>query len=232
MKNIFNINISTYIFYFLLILSGYIKYLIFYLMIIFTHEIGHLILIKLLKYKINKINIYPFGGIIETNININIKSIHLFLISISGVLFQIILFVLIKNPIFLKLNLYIIIYNLLPIYPLDGYKIWLSIFENITYYNLIIKIFYFISMLFLFIFFVFTKNIIIFILLYSFNIKYILFHKYYMNKFYLERYIYKNNYYKIKYVNQLNKIYKNKFNYINYVNEFDYLKNHFNMVLY
>jgi stage IV sporulation protein FB len=82
-------NISFYIFVSILILSGYINYLVSYLIIMFIHELGHITIIKLLKYKITSIYIIPGGGIINTNINLNIKSFHLFLISISGILFQI-----------------------------------------------------------------------------------------------------------------------------------------------
>ena len=175
MKTIFKINISTYIFYLLFILSGLFNYLLIYLFIIFIHEIGHIIMIKILKYKIESIILYPTGCIINTNIKINIKSNHLFLISIAGILNQIILFILIKNnytynyAVFYKLNMSLLIFNLLPIYPLDGYKIYLSIFERFISYKLIIKISYIISMLFIFILFYLTKNIYIFVLIYILN---------------------------------------------------------------
>ena len=129
-------NMLTLVFYILLILSGYINYLVIFLSIMFMHEIGHVIMIKILGYKINSITILPTGGIIDTNINLNIKSNHLFLISIAGILMQIILLKIIpysssySYQIFYKLNISLIIFNLLPINPLDGYKISLSLIER------------------------------------------------------------------------------------------------------
>ena len=191
-------NISFLIYSIILILSGYINYLIIYLLIMFVHELGHIIVIKLLKYKINKIIILPFGGIIETNINLNIKSIHLFLISISGILMQLLLFLIIKNnytytyQIFYNLNLSLIIYNLLPIIPNDGSKILLSINESIFKYRITNIISIIISFIFIYIFYIKTQNTVIFIVLFIINIKNILNYKYIYNKFLLERYLYKH----------------------------------------
>ena len=134
----------TLLLYLLLILSGYINYLVIFLFIMFIHELGHIVMIKLLRYKINSITILPTGGIIDTNINLNIKSNHLFLISISGILFQIILEIIIPSSssynyiIFNKINISLIIFNLIPINPLDGYKIFISIVERFLKYKYVI----------------------------------------------------------------------------------------------
>lgn len=208
------INIFTYIFYIILILSGYINYLIIYLFIMFFHELGHIITIRIFKYKIKEIVILPSGGIIKTNISININSIKQFIISISGILFQLILFLIIKDngsylyTIFYKLNISIIIFNIIPLYPLDGYKILLSVIEYFYKYKIIIYISYIISIIFLIIMFISTKNLFIFIFLYILNIKYILNHKYYYNKFILERYLYNINHKRIKVVGSINDFYK------------------------
>lgn len=223
MKNIFKIHSSFLIFLLLLLFSGYINYAVILLIIITFHEIGHIITIKSLGYKITKIVIYPIGGIITTNININISSNKLFLISISGILMQILLGFLIPNSInnyevFHSLNIALIIYNLLPIYPLDGYKIYLSLIERCFSYSLCIKISYILSMIGIFILFSYTKSIITFIYLYYLNIFYLLNYKYYMHKFLLERYLYNFKYCKIKYVSSINNIFKTRYNYIKYDN--------------
>ena len=215
-------NISFLIYSIILILSGYINYLIIYLLIMFVHELGHIIVIKLLKYKINKIIILPFGGIIETNINLNIKSTHLFLISISGILMQLLLFLIIKNnytytyQIFYNLNLSLIIYNLLPIIPNDGSKILLSINESIFKYRITNIISIIISFIFIYIFYIKTQNTVIFIVLFIINIKNILNYKYIYNKFLLERYLYKHKYKTNKYIKNIKDIYKCSNNYIIY----------------
>lgn len=83
------------------------------------------------KYKIKKINIYPFGGYTIFESNINTPFITEFMVFIGGILFQTIFFLLTKQIInnssyIYKLienyNLSILIFNLLPIIPLDGSK--------------------------------------------------------------------------------------------------------------
>ena len=83
------------------------------------------------KYKITKINIYPFGGYTIFESNINTPFITEFMVFIGGILFQTIFFLLTKQIInnssyIYKLienyNLSILIFNLLPIIPLDGSK--------------------------------------------------------------------------------------------------------------
>lgn len=213
MKNIFKVNTLFLLYALVLIASGYINYLVIYLIILFFHELGHIITIKLFRYKITKITLYPYGGVIETNINLNIKSSHLFLISISGIIVQSLLLLIpfaytYNYAIFKTLNISLICYNLLPIIPLDGYKVLLSINENIFKYRITYLISLIVSFLFLLIFFIITRNIIIFCILYFYNIAHILNYKYIYNKFLLERYLYKCNYPNKIIVNNLNDIYK------------------------
>ena len=51
-------NMLTLVFYILLILSGYINYLVIFLSIMFMHEIGHVIMIKT-QFKMQKVLINP-----------------------------------------------------------------------------------------------------------------------------------------------------------------------------
>lgn len=236
MKKLFRINTFFYLYALLLIISGYINYLLIYLIIMFFHELGHILVIKILGYKINSLTIYPFGCIIETNINLNIPSYHLFLISSAGILMQLLLFLIHTTNsynylIFTHLNISLIIYNLLPIIPTDGYKILMSLTENIFNYRKTTWISIIISSIFLFIFFYLTKNIIIFSILYIYNVTNIINYHHIMNKFYLERYLYPVDFTKVKYVNDLKDIYKCRKNYIKcdkiYQEERIFFENHF-----
>ena len=231
MKTLFKISIWTYFYAVLLIMMGYIN------CIFSLHELGHIIVIKLFHYKINSICLYPCGGIIKTNIQINIPRLQLFIISIAGILMQIILFIVTKNisgynwDIFRRLNLLIILFNILPIYPLDGYKILLSLIEGIAKYRIIIKVSFFISLISLSIFFIYTHNIIMFIFLYMINMLYIKNYHYYYNKFLLERYLYDYEYFKNYYVSSLKDLKITNKNYImtddGYVEEKEVLKRFF-----
>ena len=97
------------------------------------HELGHILVGCTLSWKIKKIKILPFGGItiFENPINIPLK--QEFLVSISGVMFQTLgSFILSKfydKTLFINIHYTLLIFNLLPIFPLDGSKIW-NVFFN------------------------------------------------------------------------------------------------------
>ena len=101
-------------------------------LIVLTHELGHITIGIIFKYDIKQIKIYPFGGYTIFNTNINKSFIEEFLVFIGGILFQTILYLLVKtfmNPnlysynIFMNYNTTILLFNLLPITPLDGSKV-------------------------------------------------------------------------------------------------------------
>lgn len=224
MKNILKINTYTYIFILLCMLCGFIKNILIIFFICIIHELGHIFFIKLFKYKIIKIEIYPFGGytLIEKNINSNInKDI---IISFGGVIFQTILLILLylfKNMfniitynLFIKYNLIIILFNLIPIIPLDGNRILNLIFDKIFSYTLSYKINGVVSILFLLLFIIYNyiynidNYLIISFLLYK-MIMYIKEYKYCKNKFLLERIIYDIPYKKIdNHTNNINELKK------------------------
>lgn len=245
MKNLFKINIFTYLFFLLSILSGFYKDIIIINIILILHELGHFILMKLNKIKVYSITIYPYGGMIKSNMLINTSSIKIFFISIGGILFQLILFLLffvLNNlnaidiniyKIFLKYNTYIILFNILPIYPLDGFKIINSLLEIKFNFKKSLTISTIINCTSLILFYIYLyKNkisnymIIIFLLINLIN--YIKELKYIMNKFYIERYLYDLNYNGLISINKLSDMYKNKLNYINGIEEKIILVNKFN----
>lgn len=112
------------------IFIGYFRDFLTFTLIIFVHELGHSFMAYILKWNINKILILPVGGMTKFSECLNKPIIEEFLIAISGPLLQIIFYILFKN----KLNLFyyhylILIFNLIPVYPLDGAKI-LNLFLN------------------------------------------------------------------------------------------------------
>ena len=135
----------------ILFLCGRFNYFFIIASIIFIHDLGHLITMKIFKISVSKLIILPFGSIIESNIKLSEKTIIKFLISISGVIFQIILFIIanilfkynlinaISLDIFNKYNKLIIIFNLLPIIPLDGSKILESLNIKIIYNKFLLE---------------------------------------------------------------------------------------------
>lgn len=84
------------------------------------------------KQKIIKINIYPFGGYTIFEGNINTPFIAEFMVFLGGILFQTIFFIIsnkvLDNSSYIyelieNYNLSILMFNLIPIMPLDGGKL-------------------------------------------------------------------------------------------------------------
>lgn len=218
------------------LLCGYFKYLAIIGLILVFHDLGHILVLKLLEYKVFKIEILPFGANIKTNMGLNSSSKDIFLVSIAGVLMQIILYflvVLLYNfgyiselflNIFLKYNTLLIVFNLLPIYPLDGNKIFSSLLEFLICFRLTLFFSIIMSFLVLIIFgyfnYIFGLDCypIVFFLLFKI-IDYIKEYKYILNKFFLERSFKNLEYKKIKNISNIRNIYKNRLNFINGVCE-------------
>lgn len=252
MKNIlikFDIHYSFLIIALGLVLTGYFSNLIAFLSLIIVHELGHAITATLLKYKVEKIIIYPYGGItmLDTMINTNIyKDL---LVAVSGIIFQCIYFFVIYflyingfvreyiYNLFLIYHKSMILFNLFPIIPLDGFKIMnllLSKYFNFNLSNNLSVLISLISIIILIVSDIFEKNysvvLIISILMrniYNFynQISYI------YNRFLLERYLYNFNYKKRININNQNKMYKNATHFFvkdgKIISEKDYLTSFF-----
>lgn len=217
---IFKINIITYYLLAIYFTCGYIKIGLIIFLIIIVHELGHITAAKILKFEIIKCDIYPFGGVTKLKKDINTSLIKEFFLSISGVLGQIILYIIIKEiflnsyisikdyNIFLKYNQTIIFFNLLPIIPLDGSYISEIFLNKFISYKKSLYINVIISVIFLnfLIYYMYTQNtfnyMIASFLIYKIyeNLKN---HKKIFNKFLLERHLYN---YDFRYLNKSKKI--------------------------
>lgn len=210
------------------------------------HELGHLFIASLIGYKEASVVIYPFGGITKYNGYLNSPIASELLILLGGPLFQeilyIILLVLYKNGLISDINFNIIEYvhknllmfNLLPIIPLDGSKFILLILEKIFPYKLSNILIITISFITIILYSVFEKRIV-FILLSCLLIKSIIEEfnliniKY--NKFLLERYLYDFKLKKDKLIKRIESIKRGKRHDILYdnkiLNEKEYLSKYF-----
>lgn len=207
---IIKVNPLTLYFLLLLFLCGFIKIGLIIFFIVIIHELGHVFFIKLFKYKIIDITIYPFGGIIKTDKDINTPPNKELLISSGGILAQIILFIIISflpiniltKELLYKYNLSIMFFNILPIIPLDGSIIINSLLNKILPYKLSYYLYIIISIIFTIIYLLFNywysiNNYLIvslFIIKTYYAIKN---YKYLKTRFLLERYL---NKYEFKYI--------------------------------
>lgn len=223
----------TYLVALIFFIMGKFNSYIIFMIIILIHELGHILSSLYFKWKIEKIIILPFGCMIKFNDLINKPLIEEFIISIMGIIFQIIFS--------MKINIYynyiIILFNLIPIYPLDGSKIINILLNKISNFRLSYLITLLLSyiIIFLLILIIIIKKDIICLLITiplfiniikEYNNRYN-----YINKFYLERYIYNIKFKHIKIINHIHKMkrdYNHIFNIKNkYIKEKEILRNMF-----
>ena len=201
------IDYFTYITLFISLITGMFKSISIIFLIIIIHELGHIFFLKIYGYKINRIELYPFGGITKIEKNINTPINEEILISVGGILFQLclaFLFLILFDAglvgfttyqTFKKYNLTIMIFNALPIHPLDGSILLKCLFEKFFSYK---KSFYLsavVSILFLGLFatynYIFSINNYVIIAFLLFKIlTSVKDFKYLRTKFLLERYMY------------------------------------------
>lgn len=214
------------------ILTGFFPNLVIFTSIIIIHEFGHYIIAKINGLNPENIIIYPYGGITKMNNLINTKIEKELLVAIAGIVFQtiyyIIVLILYKNniirqyifDIFKNYHYSILLFNILPIHPLDGSKILNLLSSKFLPYKLTMKLNIIISVLTLLILlkinyykFNYTMIIIISIIIDSL-IKYYKNINYFFNKFLLERYLYKINLNKTKKIKKIDNMYKEKYHVI------------------
>ena len=221
-----NIKVSkySYIIVFLALITGQIKELLGLLIIILSHEFGHYFASKIFNWNIDKIYLYPFGGLIKYNEKIDKPFLEEFIIAISGIVNQSVVFILCififkNNTYFFNIiknyHYSILFFNLIPIIPLDGSKILNIILNKIFNFRKSYIILNIISIVLLIIF-IFKSNfsllIVILFLIYKIYLniknKSILF-----NRFILEKYLY-DDYKKICIINNIKNMKRNRKNII------------------
>ena len=208
------IKINNYTYFFILIcaLCGYLKNIMIILSICFIHELGHIFFIKLFNYEVDSIEILPFGGYTTIQKKINTSINKDLVIALGGVIAEIILllflfifknhFHLITYNLWINYNYILIIFNMLPIIPLDGNKIVHLLLEKFFSYQLSYKLNLYLSIVTLILFgfinyyFQIDNYIIITFLFYKIIKAYKNF-PYLKNRFLVERYLEDFPYHKI-----------------------------------
>lgn len=137
----FRIDLKIFLFLILFYLTKQIEIYTMIMIFALIHELGHLFIGLMLQMKPQKLEIMPFGVSIAFKINPkdynkkikngNMLNIKKMIVAIAGPLTNIIIIVItynlkidiIKAMMIIYTNLLIILFNLLPIYPLDGGRI-------------------------------------------------------------------------------------------------------------
>jgi len=211
-----------------LVLTGHFANLLIFTSLIIVHELGHILTSLIFNYRVEKITIYPYGGLTKINNLINTDINKDLLVAISGIVLQtiyfLVIYILYQNGItreytyslFLLYHKSMLLFNLLPIIPLDGFKIINLILSKYFNFNLSNYLSVIISLITIVMFLfsdIFIKNysIVLIIGILMQNI-----YKFYnevtlvYNKFLLERYLYNIKYNKTKFITNKNKMYKNR----------------------
>lgn len=222
----FEVGISFIPFLIVILFSGYYKLFFTYFLITLIHELGHVIMASVFKVKVNKVKLTIFGFNAEIDNIEYLKIYKQILIIIMGPLTYFISLFLIRELYlndFISLvmyykalasNKYILLFNLLPIYPLDGGRIVKILFDKIFTYKNAKRVLYTVSFVFMIGFIIYTMKckqylMYAFLLLnFMINIfslnkqwKRFLVNRYYIKNKYKEKihhhndlYMYKNNY--------------------------------------
>jgi len=183
-----NIKLNLNIFLFLILFLITKQLEIYALIMIFAliHELSHLICGVLLGFRPDTLKIMPFGFCIEFKTDVqdynkkiaksNKLAVKKILIAVAGPLSNFLIMLLgilfnLENNIIFS-NLLILLFNLMPIYPLDGGRIIKNILKIFVgnkqaneYTNIISNVFMIILTMLASIFILFYKNIAIFILI-------------------------------------------------------------------
>lgn len=239
------IHYSMYIFLLISLIFGFTKQLILMIFVLMLHELGHLFFLKQFKREIVSLTVFPFGGIITHSNSCNEENHQELLISSGGIIINIIILLisyLLNLEMLMLVDILILMFNILPIYPLDGGKILKVLFGTFFSYNITIKINLFISFTAICTLFVvntiYIKSIYITLLCFTLlklNYDYLISIKKEYQIFLTNKYLYPNNELKEKKVHHfklpINKLYLGK-NVVFIleeleIKEYDVLRKHF-----
>ena len=216
-KTIFKLHPFFLLTAFLCLILGYFRFFLTFTLIILFHECGHILMMLIFKWPIKKVVLLPFGGITICDVNINRPLKEEFLVALTGPIFQVIYSILFKNDLVLSIHYPLLFFNLLPIYPMDGYKI-LNVILNSKipfYFTLIITFLISLTCLIMLPFFYFDLwfMLILFILLFQ-NFKIVKNFKLIWYRFLYERVNYNLKYQKVKIIKNIKNMFKDTFHFI------------------
>lgn len=210
------------------VLTGYYLNLVVFTSLILVHELGHYLVASIFRFHVDKIIIYPYGGMTKISDLIN-RDIHEeLLIATSGVIMQFLFYLVVvffhreglvrdyTMDLFTMYNGQMIFFNLLPIYPLDGSRVvnlLLSKFFCYRFANLmtmIISFFLIVLLAGVHIYCYNYSNVMVMGLLFTYLWKFYRERNYLYQRFLLERYLYSIEYPDVQVICDVKKMFKNR----------------------
>ena len=200
-----------YVVAFITIITGFFKDFSYIMSIIVIHEVGHILTSLYFKWNIEKIIILPFGGLTLFNEKINKPLKEELLIAVSGPVIQLLVFSFNSNLLLLKYHYFLLVFNLLPIIPLDGSKILNLMFNFLLPFKLSHILTIVISLFLCFFLFCIKFNLTTLIICIFLALKIMeeyFSHKSIFNKFLMERYLYDFKFNKRRIVKNVDAMFK------------------------
>jgi stage IV sporulation protein FB len=130
------------------IITGYFIELLTLFVIVFIHELGHVSMAKGFGWRVREVQLLPFGGVAVVEESGNIPAYEEIWVALAGpiqngwmsifacIMMQLSGTDLVWWEYFLQANLMIGLFNLLPILPLDGGKVFVSLLSyQLSYYK-------------------------------------------------------------------------------------------------
>lgn len=143
------VHLSTIIYFMACLLTGWFKESLTAFFIVLFHEYAHTIVALIFGYQVKKIHLYPFGAFVDiTDYGLH-PNWQDFLVAISGPLSYFVLAWIGSlfghfmgehiYQYYTKINIAVCLFNLLPIWPLDGSKLLLVILSYFMDYLVALK---------------------------------------------------------------------------------------------
>ena len=153
-NNYIKFDLSFYIITILAIGLGFVDEYIIFVVTILIHELGHLVMAAICRWRLEELKFCGFGGILKFSGELNKSNKEDLLISMGGVLFNLIFLIALlsfrdfpMSPILLKKYQYLLFaqiftisFNLIPLPPLDGNRILNAILCCFFPYKKVLKI--------------------------------------------------------------------------------------------
>lgn len=136
----FKLSPSFFLFLFLILFSPKQTILFKLFLCLFLHECGHLFFIWIFRYRVEEIKLSIFGFFLKLD-KVKEECYKDVFVFLGGILANILLLVIFYRDVeIFKLCLLLILFNSLPIYPLDGYNVLKSLFSYFSPYYFVLKI--------------------------------------------------------------------------------------------